>query len=72
MGKIHWHHIIPKCFSNSVGAENVFRNIGIKRLPPPHCTHSEKGFILGCNVDIDERTTFYRTQHRKGITITGL
>jgi hypothetical protein len=30
----------------------------------PQCTQSEKGFILGCNVDIGKRTAFYRIQHR--------
>ncbi len=30
--------------------------------------HSKKGFILDCIFIISEKTVFYRTQHRTGIT----
>ncbi len=35
----------------------------------PPCTHSKKGFILDCLVNIGERSIFNRTQSRKELLV---
>jgi hypothetical protein len=47
-----------------VDANNVFRSIGV-RSPPPHCTHSEKGLILDCNVEISDLVYFNLQKREK-------
>ncbi len=47
-----------------VGAKDVFRGIGVRR-PPPHCTHSEKGLMLDCNVEISDLVYFNLQKREK-------
>jgi hypothetical protein len=44
----------------------------IRVKPSPPLTHSEKGFIIDYISELDERTYFVETQHRKGNSMIGL